>query len=231
MNKNKVLAYPNQQRMKLKISIISLGLLLLGHLNKHNPIPPFSISKQASAINVRTAILEKFHLGYKRLWVDSLWLATLLESDLEHYKKKDLNSWMYLRFQTISTLDPAFLTLYEYAGIYLSIIKNDIQGSIQILKKGLEFYPESFELNFNLGFNYFFELQQPEKALPFFDKIKFYPKAPLYLTTLVAKIKMKQGDKQSALKLIKEASDKMPPGSAGKKYYLNYLENFEKKSN
>ena len=58
-----------------------------------------------------------------------LWTHTLLFSDYEHYKNDDLDSWMYLRFNTITDLDPRMYEAYNYGGQYLSIVKDDVFGA------------------------------------------------------------------------------------------------------
>ena len=93
-----------------------------------------------------------FSMGQKRVLADLIWIATLLESDVEHYKSDDLNSWMYLRFKTLFELDPSFLTGYRFAGKYLSIVKDDLEGAKEIFEQGLANYPQDYQLNLMLDF-------------------------------------------------------------------------------
>lgn len=113
------------------ISCISIFFLLyLAFYTSKKVSPPILfISKQQSSLNVSESIVENFNIGQKRLISSLLWISTILESDQEHYKNKDLNSWMFLRFKTISFLEPKFYEAYNFGGPYLSIIKNDLAGA------------------------------------------------------------------------------------------------------
>jgi len=169
---------------------LSLCLFALaGSLNSLTSRPILKLSKQKTAINLDKDLTSIFSLGQKRAITDMLWISTLLESDIEHYKSKDLNSWMFLRFLSIVTLDPKFLKAYQFGGQYLAIIKDDLVGAEKIYLKGLESYPNDYKLNFNLGFLYFHELNQPKKAIPYFEKIQNFERAPIFIKTLLIKIR------------------------------------------
>ena len=64
------------------------------YLNHITEPPKFEVSKQPSAINIKNTFIRLFAIGNKRLISNVLWTQTLLESDLEHYNKRDLTSWM-----------------------------------------------------------------------------------------------------------------------------------------
>ena len=140
----------------LLIILIIIFFAIAGVLNRNIVKPTFVVSKQQSALNINQDFINIFDLGQKRLLSDILWITTLLESDLSHYKGKDLNSWLYLRFLTISTLDPLFLQNYQFGGQYLSIVKDDLVGAKTIFEKGLKAYPNDYNLIFNIAFLYAF---------------------------------------------------------------------------
>lgn len=172
------------------ILFTSIALLIsAGFLNEALIKPSLDIKKQDSAININSDFLKLFSAGNSRLISDLLWITTLLESDHEHYKQKDLNSWMYLRFKTIATLDPQFLQNYQFGGKYLSIIKDDIYGAKEIFDIGLSLYPNDYELLFNAAYLYAFELQDNEKAFILYDKVSTFSYAPVFIKTLKSKLR------------------------------------------
>lgn len=182
-------------------SLLFLQYFLKDELKK----PLITISKQEDALNVNDKILKIFSLGQTRLFAGVLWITTLLESDIDHYKNKDLNSWMYLRFKSISKLDPHFYSNYIFGGQYLSIIKDDILGAKDIYERGLAHYPEDFWLRFNNGFNYYFELGDIDSALDNYEKIENHPltiKHAPYLPTLLAKMRIEKGEEELAYNLL-----------------------------
>lgn len=185
--------------------IISIAILIVfsGILNKKLIPPMLDISKQKSAININDSFLNIFDIGQSRLISDFIWITTLLESDLEHYKGNKLNSWMYLRFNTIATMDPMFLRNYQFGGQYLAIIKDDISGAEKLMQRGYKYYPNDYTLNFNLGYLYSIEMDEYKKALPYLEKIKDNKKAPRNLNSLITKIKyMANNDLKNTYKIL-----------------------------
>jgi hypothetical protein len=175
-----------------------------GLIHKNKPMPIIVLNKQETALNVNKNLLLFFNLGNKRLISDLLWVQTLLESDEEHYGKNDLNSWMYLRFLSISMLDPLFYENYMYGGLYLSIVKDDILGAAEILEIGLKHYPSDYKLNYYAGFNFYFEQGNFKKGLTYLEKIKNHPDAPPFMKLIIGKLKFETTqDHEIALMYLK----------------------------
>lgn len=177
-------------------AFLALGgvlFLIAGFTNQRTSMPKLQLSKQETAINVNQDLLTFLSAGNKRLFTDLLWVQTLLESDLEHYGSRDLNNWMYLRFKTIAALDPLFYENYAWGGQYLSIVKDDLEGAVNIYKMGLKYFPDNYFLNYNLGFTYYFELGDYKQGLGHMERIQYHPKAPKFIPTLVLKMKAELG--------------------------------------
>jgi hypothetical protein len=171
----------------------SVSLIVACLINTQTKKPVISISKQESAININTKFLSVLSGGHKRLITDLLWIQTLIESDTEHYKKKDLNSWLFLRFMTISVLDPKFYENYLYGGQFLSIMKDDLEGASYIFDKGLTHYQDDYDLNYNAGFLYYFEMGDYERGLKNIEKIQYHSRAPSFFPSVVNKLKIETG--------------------------------------
>jgi tetratricopeptide (TPR) repeat protein len=203
----------------IKVSTILLSLLsgaffLLSwtfkqDLNK----PSLKITKQQSAINIDSTLLKIASVGNHRLLSSMMWVQTLIQSDIKHYKEKNLNSWMYLRFKTIADLTPRFYENYLYGGQYLSIIKDDDFGAEEIYARGLKYYSEDYQLNYHSAFHFYYELGQLDRALKIYDKIKFFPEAPEFLPSLVARMKSQKGNLSQALELLIVTNEKVPDTS------------------
>ena len=202
-----------------QIIALVIFLTLANLLASSHPKPLLKLSQEDISYTFNQDFLYVFSMGNQRLVSSYLWILTLLQGDTEHYKKKDGNSWMYLRFRTIAKLDPLFYENYKIGGIYLAIIKDDVSGSVDILKKGIRHYPEDFWLNYYLGFNYLHELKDRQKSLYHFDKIRDHPirkkQFPL-LTSTLAKLHAHQGDLKTAFNVLFQA-------------YLNLSSDFMKK--
>lgn len=171
------------------IFFMALTLLYAAFILKRNSeLPQLQVSKQDLAFNFKNQFLLLFSTGQKRLISDIFWIKTLLDSDHEHYHKKDLNSWMYMRFNSIAELDPRFKMNYLFGGQYLSIVKDDVLGANEILKKGIRVYPNEAEFLKMLGYNYTFELQDYKNGYKYYNMLLKTGKAPEFMKSLLSKI-------------------------------------------
>jgi len=174
----------------LTSALTSFALAIFFHTKKF----PLRIeaSKQESAINFNREFLILLSTGNKRLISNVLWIQTLIESDEEKIKNQSTQSWMYHRFKTIATLDPKFYENYLWGGMYLSIIKDDLVGAAEIYDLGLKYYPDDYNLNYNSGFNLYFEMDNIKTGLQRLEKIQNHPKAPWRIKILVNKLKFEK---------------------------------------
>jgi tetratricopeptide (TPR) repeat protein len=181
-----------------------VALLIANSFSFKSERPYLQISKQESSLNFNEQLLSRFNLGLKRMLSATLWISTILESDVEHYKGKDLNSWMFLRFNSISILDPNFYENYVFGGSYLSIVKDDIVGASIIYNKGLELFPDDYELLKSAGFHFYFEANDKKTAYPIYKKLKeLNPNNPTFSTTF-ARMMAAEGNLEDALATLDE---------------------------
>ncbi len=162
-------------------------------LNHRNEKPVLELSKQDTALNINNNLLTYISAGNKRLLTDIIWIQTLIESDVEHYKKKDLNSWLFLRFNTISVLDSKFYENYAFGGQFLAIVKDDLEGASLIYDKGLKYYPDDYVLNYNAGFLNYYEMENYSKGLSYLEKIVNNPRAPVFIQSIINKLRVTTG--------------------------------------
>ena len=184
-----------------------LATFYVGTLTKRHRIV---IDNQEHAYTFRSDFLRYLGLGFKRVITDIIWIQTLLESDIAHYEKEDLKSWLYLRFLTIAELDPGFYENYRYGGQYLMIIKDDLRGADDLMRRGLEHYPNDYSLNWQMGYLHAIEMQDPKSAFPYFDRIKNDPRRPKIFDTFFAKIMVASLGQDDAYNLILETWKNLP---------------------
>ena len=188
----------------------ALVLLLSSYfIGKRYEKPIIFISKQETSLNINNDFLKHLNLGLKRLMSSALWVSTIIESDIDHYKNKDLNSWMFLRFNTISNLEPLFYENYAFGGPYLSIIKDDLKGASLIYDKGLRYYPDDFSLLRDSGFHYYFEANDDEKALRSYSKLRHNPQATPVMITTLARIESGNDNLEDAYGLLLNQFEKL----------------------
>lgn len=164
--------------------------------------PVIVISKQEGSLNFNDKLLANYNLGLKRFISSTIWISTILESDIDHYKNKDLNSWMFLRFNTISNLEPLFYENYLFGGTYLSIIKDDLDGASSLYDKGLSYYGDDYALLRDAGFHYYFEVENYPRAFEIYTRLKKHPRvSPLVLSAL-ARLQRAEGNSDEAYQLL-----------------------------
>lgn len=181
-----------KQFLSKDTSLLITGILLLlfaGRIHNQTKKPQIQISKQDTALNVNKNLLVFMSAGNKRLFSDIIWIQTLMESDLEHYNNKDLNNWLFLRFISIQTLDPGFYENYLYGGQFLAIVKDDLEGANVLYAKGVEKFPDDYNLNFQAGFMNYFEKGDFKEALKYLIKIENHPRSPIFLKSIINKLK------------------------------------------
>ena len=192
--------------------IFSISFLLAFSLNQNISYPIIQIDKQNAALNFKPETVTLLSTGFRRLIADLVWIQTLMDSDTDHYKKKDLNSWLFIRFSTIAMLDPKFYENYYYGGQYLMVVKDDLIGAEDLFSKGLQHFPADIQLNWQMGYLYGIEMKDPKRALPFFDRIKYDPQRPKFFDSLYTKFSANISGPEEAFAFAFEAWNKLPDG-------------------
>lgn len=184
-----------------------IGLMLLSlsgayYVSQKSEKPTLFISKQESGFNVDDSFFKYFNLGQKRLMSSIIWIMTILESDNDHYKNEDLNSWMFHRFNTISNLEPLFYENYAFGGPYLSIIKDDLKGATYIYNKGLSKFPDDFYLLKNAAFHFHFEVEDYQRSREIHKHLLHHKNINPILYSSLARIESELGNKEAAFTIL-----------------------------
>lgn len=207
----------------LPLLMVVICFMSILFIHNNSKMPELELTPQDTTIHFNEKLIKAFSLGQQRLLSSFLWSETLLKSDIKHYQKEDLNSWMFLRLRLITTLDPYFYVAYLYGGVYLSIIKDDLSGASYIYDKGLEIFPDDFDLHFNAAFHYYYEVGDYPKAINSLEVASKNPKAPSYFVRLLSRLKAEEGNIQDAYVIINSLYENSPEGSAIKKKHKKNL--------
>jgi tetratricopeptide (TPR) repeat protein len=177
--------------------LLILSFFALGQINLKNQKPKFLANREVFTFNLNDKLLKLFATGQERSFSSLFWMETLLNSDESHFKGDSLTSWMFLRFNTITTLTPYFYNAYLAGGKYLSIIKDDTKGAEAIYAKGMKYFPNDYHLILNRAFNLYYEIGDTLKAIELYEKIIDHPltlKHARFLPSLIQKMKLAQGN-------------------------------------
>jgi len=140
-------------------------------------------------------------LGYRNIVADFIWLKAV-----QNYAGRNQSRAGYLAAyhaaDVATDLDPDFVHAYKASGTILSVWANMPNESVAILKKGVQNNPAVWELPFFLGYDYYYDLHDPQTAATYFQKAASLPGSPGWLGKLAAKMTVQAGDPDAALEFL-----------------------------
>ncbi len=182
----------------------ALALRDLSEIERHVTIP----SPQAARF---------MSLGYTELAADLTWVRMLIYYGggvLHDTGNPDTEQLVRL----VNVLDPVFRKAYIW-GAYATTMRNgfateeEYRSSVEVLRRGLEVFPNDWELNWILGIRLFTEMksgtdeeqrQRKEEGAMYIERAMYSPKAPSDLPILAASLRTRLGQKEQALRDLRE---------------------------
>ena len=130
-------------------------------------------------------------LSFDEVLADLLWIKTIGYFG-GHYQTDRNFQWLKQLLDVTTTLDPYFEDPYEFGGIILAAELGDVDGSIEILKKGMDNVPKHHKrywyLPFFTAFNYMYYKGDYQTAAHYLEIAASFPQRPAYLPLLVARL-------------------------------------------
>lgn len=99
--------------------------------------------------------LRAVSLGYHNVLADALWFRTISYFG-EHYAAERTYPWLAHMCDLVTDLDPRAEYVYRFAGLVLPWEAQQADAGIRLLEKGVQAVPESWMLQYLLGFDYYF---------------------------------------------------------------------------
>jgi hypothetical protein len=140
-------------------------------------------------------------LGYRQVAADLLWIQAI-QAMGERTVSEEAGHWIAHALDVITTLDPQFVRVYEAGGIALTTLVVMTEESNRLLEKGIRYNPEVWRLPFYLGFNYYFELYDDQKAAEYIARASRLPGAPAYLASFAAQLYVSARTPQVAIDFL-----------------------------
>lgn len=185
---------------------------LSGFLEKNRPALPEGYEDQDLA--VQGANLKGYALGSEGLLADWYWMKSLQyigdkviknERPMSLDNMRDLNPrLLYPYLDNATTLDPQFLSVYEYGAMVLPAI--DDSQAIKLLEKGIKENPKSWRLYHNLGYIYW-RMKNYEKASEMYSAGAKIEGAPDWMRLMAAKTKSDGGSRETARQIYGQIFD------------------------
>jgi hypothetical protein len=140
--------------------------------------------------------LDPAVMGYNQFAADILWLKALSYFG-SHALSDRVYTWLPNLLEAVTTLDPFWEFPFHFAGVVLSVEGKLLDEANRIVKKGMEFHPNTWQLPFYVGFNFFHEKNNPVCGAKYIFQASSYPKAPAYLKPLAARLSNKGNSREN----------------------------------
>ncbi|MBF0238730.1 MAG: hypothetical protein HQM12_13575 [SAR324 cluster bacterium] len=145
-------------------------------------------------------------LGNEELAADFMFIQAAVYFG-EHYREyargKYQYVWLRQMMDLVTDLDPYYYDAYVAAGNLL----DDPKESIAMYEKGIKYFPKDWKLYELVGFQYFYELNDKEKAAEYYEKAGLLGSPP-YVPSLAGKFYQEAGYYDSAIRILLDAAEK-----------------------
>lgn len=145
-------------------------------------------------------------LGYNNFIADLYYLKAHQYVGTQEVRKADFPQ-LYPIIDLITDLDPKFISPYMFGGLALSLSGMHVDESILILKKAYKVDPNIWQTGFYLGFNYWYYLQEYDRAVEYTSKAASQPGAPSFLSALAANLYAESKRPDMAIDFLKNLKE------------------------
>ncbi len=140
-------------------------------------------------------------LGYRHIAADLLWLKAVQGLSGRQQTREGYLA-AYHATDVLTDLDPQFVHAYQYTGTVLGVVAGLVKESVALLTKGVQHNPTVWQLSFFLGYDYYYELQNPASAAKYFQAASLLPGAPSWLAGLATRMAVEANDPGAALEFL-----------------------------
>ena len=150
------------------------------------------------------AIMRRAALSYQTVLADVYWIRALQHYGGEHQKPASERRYhlLYPLLDLATTLDTRFNLAYRFGAIFLAEPRPGGAGrpdlAIALLKKGVAHNPQKWDYYHDIGFNYYWHLQDYAQAADWFMRGGNLPGAPFWLKTYAGVMLVRGGNRQAS---------------------------------
>jgi tetratricopeptide (TPR) repeat protein len=148
-------------------------------------------------------LLKPLTLGYHEMAADLLWIKTI-DYFGGHYAGDKSYTWLYHMLDLVTTLDPRFVSPFNFGAVVLSMEAKQEENSEKFLEKAMRLHPTVWQFPFYMGFNLYFYKKDYKEASRYIGMAARLPGSPSYLSRFAAHVYVTAGDKSSGLILLRE---------------------------
>lgn len=177
----------------LAVSLIAC-VLLLRHIDEIRP--PATVD-DALYLN-SPKLLKRASLGFDGLMACIYWTRAVQYFGERHFNHATSYNELAPLLEITTALDPHLLPAYQFGASFLAPTPPNGAGepdrAVQLMRFGIEHNPNNWRLYYNLGFVYYTELKDYEKASQVFEQGSEVPGTNPLMKVLAAKMALHAGD-------------------------------------
>jgi tetratricopeptide (TPR) repeat protein len=152
-----------------------------------------SVSQERDDVLLRSSKLMKLmSLEYAPLLADVYWTRVVQYYGNKHVRGQANLELLWPLLDITTTLDPNLLISYRFGAMFLSQAPPSGAGrpdlAIQLIQRGIQANPDYWRLYEDLGFVYYFDLKDYQKAAQAFLEGSAKPNAQLWMKVMAAKV-------------------------------------------
>lgn len=151
----------------------------------------------------RAEYLRPMSLGWQNALADVLWFRTISYFG-EHYRSDRTYRWLADMCELVTDLDPRAEHVYRFAGFILPWEANQADAGIRLLEKGARQFPDSWSLQYFLGFQAYFFKNDYAKALAHLRRAIQLPGVHPSVAQLIAVLAAEQYGPDTTLEFLSE---------------------------
>jgi tetratricopeptide (TPR) repeat protein len=188
----------------LAATLAMLGVAIVMELQRDRLYAERAPEDDALLYIQSTQVMRKAALSYDALLADVYWVRAL-----QHYGFYRLHQdapqryrLLYPMLDLTTTLDPNFIVAYRFGAIFLA--EPDPGGAgrpdlaVKLLEKGVKATPAKWQYYHDIGFVYYWHLNDYNKAAEWFKRGGDLPGSPWWLRTYAAVMLARGGDRQAS---------------------------------
>jgi hypothetical protein len=150
-----------------------------------------------------TRFLRAVSLGYEQVLANVLWFRTISYFG-RHYQSDRVYPWLASMCNVVTDLDPRAEHVYRFGGVILPWEADRIDDGIALLEKGVHNIPDSWQLQYMLGFSYYFFSDDLSAASRALRTASLLPGAPDFVSRLAASVDAAYHGPRSAVDFLTE---------------------------
>ena len=177
----------------LLLLVLPLGFAGIWRLQHGIDLQLASASQERDDVLLRSGKLVKLmSLEYAPLMADIYWTRVVQYYGNKHVRGQAKLDLLWPLLDVTSTLDPNLIVAYRFGAMFLSQAPPAGAGrpdqAVELIRRGIQANPDYWRLYEDLGFVYYFDLKDYQKAAEAFLEGSKKPDAQVWMKVMAAKI-------------------------------------------